>query len=174
MTVGHPACAVHNCHVPLLNQRHRFCPQHVHLDKECAVKGCHAPVTEGSKVCGHAVHKNVEKHYFARGQAMFQLHRRLDRARMAAAGDVDLTNLDEDEEEFIIDAEGNILHGLNDQPAACPDKDIQGGKITVQFSRGRTHNEQIIVCPCGVIIARVTFYGAEAVTSVIVCLLPCV
>jgi hypothetical protein len=29
------------------------------------------------------------------------------------------------------------------------------------------HNEQVIVAPCGMIIARETFYGAEGVASVI-------
>ena len=41
-------------------------------------------------------------------------------------------------------------------------------KVRAQFGRRRTHNEQIIVAPCGVIIARATFYGAEAVSSVAV------
>jgi hypothetical protein len=41
-------------------------------------------------------------------------------------------------------------------------------RIRAQFGRKRTHNEQIIVAPCGIIIARETFYGAEGVGSVIV------
>jgi hypothetical protein len=47
----------------------------------------------------------------------------------------------------------------------------QSGKserIRAQLGRRRTHNEQIIVAPCGIIIARETFYGAEGVGSVIV------
>lgn len=47
----------------------------------------------------------------------------------------------------------------------------QGSKrIRAQFGRKRTHNEQLIVCPCGVIVARTTFYGAEAISAVIVCI----
>jgi hypothetical protein len=42
-------------------------------------------------------------------------------------------------------------------------------QIRAQLGRRRTHNEQIIVAPCGIIIARETFYGAEGVGSVIVC-----
>ena len=40
--------------------------------------------------------------------------------------------------------------------------------IRAQFGRRRTHNEQIVVTPCGVIIGRETFYGAEGVGSVVV------
>jgi len=41
-------------------------------------------------------------------------------------------------------------------------------KIRAQFGRKRTHNEQIIVAPCGMIMARETFYGAEGVATVVV------
>jgi hypothetical protein len=41
-------------------------------------------------------------------------------------------------------------------------------KIRAQFGRKRSHNEQIIVCPCGIILARETFFGAEGVASVVV------
>ena len=41
-------------------------------------------------------------------------------------------------------------------------------QIWAQFGQRRTHNEQIIVMPCGIIIAQETFYGAEGVGSVVV------
>ena len=41
-------------------------------------------------------------------------------------------------------------------------------KIRAQFGRSRTHNEQILVAPCGMIIARETFYHAESITAVVV------
>ena len=34
------------------------------------------------------------------------------------------------------------------------------------FGRRRTHNEQLIVCCCGVIAARTTMFGAEAISGV--------
>jgi len=40
-------------------------------------------------------------------------------------------------------------------------------KIRAQFGRTRTHNEQILVAPCGMIIARETFYFSEAIPSVV-------
>ena len=42
-------------------------------------------------------------------------------------------------------------------------------KIHARFGRMWTHNEQILVAPCGVIIARETFYNAESIPTVVVC-----
>ena len=53
--------------------------------------------------------------------------------------------------------------GARQSSASAP-----GTKVRAQFGRKRTHNEEIIVAPCGVIIARATFYGAEAISSVAV------
>jgi hypothetical protein len=36
------------------------------------------------------------------------------------------------------------------------------------LARSRTHNEQTLMFPCGVAIARATFYNAEAVSNVLV------
>jgi hypothetical protein len=38
-------------------------------------------------------------------------------------------------------------------------------KIRIRLGRSYTHNEQLLVCPCGIILARETFYGAEALSS---------
>lgn len=39
-------------------------------------------------------------------------------------------------------------------------------KISGVFSRRWTHNEQLMVRPCGIVIARATFFGSEAVSAV--------
>lgn len=53
------------------------------------------------------------------------------------------------------------------EPAASiPGKKTK--KIRARFGRTRTHTEQILVAPCGMIIARETFYFAEAIPSVVV------
>ena len=41
-------------------------------------------------------------------------------------------------------------------------------KICAQFGHTCTHTEQILIAPCGIIIARETFYFAEAIPSVVV------
>lgn len=52
----------------------------------------------------------------------------------------------------------------------CPSKSANGNaKVTkAQFGRRRTHNEQTLVRPCGVIFARATMFGAEAVSNFLV------
>ena len=44
-------------------------------------------------------------------------------------------------------------------------------RCRAQFGRKRTHNEQILVCPCGFIVSRATFFNAEAISSLAVRLL---
>lgn len=39
-------------------------------------------------------------------------------------------------------------------------------KVTAVFRRSFTHNEQLLVRPCGVIISRCTMYQSEAVSGV--------
>jgi hypothetical protein len=107
-----------------------------------------------------------------RGQSRFQLQERLTRARVAHPNDSlgkevanisELADVDEDNEEFelltgqMTSTQANHTSGLS-----------QKKKVRAQFGRKRTHNEQIIVAPCGMIMARETFFGAEAVSSVVV------
>jgi hypothetical protein len=46
-------------------------------------------------------------------------------------------------------------------------------KLKAYFRRRRTHNEQIIVRPCGIIISCATFFGSKAILAVHVCILFC-
>jgi hypothetical protein len=54
--------------------------------------------------------------------------------------------------------------------AACS-SEPKAGKRTIRalFGRRRTHNEQIMVHPCGVIVARQTFFGLETTPQTVVC-----
>jgi CxC6 like cysteine cluster associated with KDZ transposases len=55
-------------------------------------------------------------------------------------------------------------------PVPCPSKSPAGNQPTFKalFGRRRTHNEQTLVRPCGVIFARATMFGAEAVSNFLV------
>jgi hypothetical protein len=55
-------------------------------------------------------------------------------------------------------------------PVPCPSKSPAGNQPTFKalFGRRRTHNEQTLVQPCGVIFARATMFGAEAVSNFLV------
>ena len=165
VTVGCCCCGVHNCQVPLSSNHDRFCADHKGRNLVCAIVGCERPVLEGRLTCADNKHQAVEHVHRERGQARFQLKERLQRARIAHPNDSDVSDValvDEDngeEEEFVV-ASGTAL------PAEA--SQVKEGRVHAQFGRKRTHNEQIIVAPCGMIIARETFYGAEAVSSVIV------
>ena len=159
VTVGCPCCAVHNCKIPLESNRHRYCPQDAYRNTICAVVGCNSPIMTDSRMCSQPAHQEVERVHRERGQARFQLKERLQHALVAHPNDAiaeegtDVADVDGEVEDFEI--------GGSEQSA-------KKERIRAQLGRRRTHNEQIIVAPCGMIIARETFYGAEGVGSVIV------
>ncbi|KAI0078361.1 hypothetical protein K474DRAFT_1641748 [Panus rudis PR-1116 ss-1] len=123
ITIGHPCCSVHNCHIPLASTRHRFCPTHEDRRNTCCVDRCEHPAVQPGLVCDDPLHQEIQQRRNEREDA---------------------------------------------GPVACPNKPLEGNRrITARFGRRRTHNELIIVAPCGTIISRATCYGAEAVSSVV-------
>lgn len=53
------------------------------------------------------------------------------------------------------------------EESLCPEKSsIDKPKLFARFGRRRTHNEQLLVHPCEVILSRATFYGSEAINAV--------
>ncbi|KAI0683441.1 hypothetical protein BC835DRAFT_1295834, partial [Cytidiella melzeri] len=170
INIGHPCCSVHNCHIPLASQRHRFCPTHAAQNQICTITSCDSPVTPGSHVFQNPSHVNIQHHHVERGQARFQLQHCLQHTRAtmpdSMPGDAD-ASLDIGKEDFNLDGQGRVVPEEADPPV-CPSKpSARNKRVRAQFGHKRTHNEQqIIVAPCGVIIARTTFYGANAVSSV--------
>lgn len=117
-------------------------------------------------VCDDPIHQEIERRHRVRTQARTR-HPAVDRPDGSEDGPA-LFSLD-GEELFDIDADDRIV-AEDVGPAAHPLHPRGGCKhIRVQFGRRRTHNEQLIVTPCGLIIARTTFFGSEAVSSVRVC-----
>ncbi|KAG2355186.1 hypothetical protein BDR07DRAFT_1543642 [Suillus spraguei] len=147
VTVGHPCCGIHNCHEPLANNCDRFCTDHLltHLHI-CAIVNCERSVTPLTRTCNDPTHQAIEKAYTQCGQARFQLQERLQRAYVAVpmnsdTSDVTIADLEADdplEEEF---------------------------EVPVVVGEGSV--ETLIIVPCGMILARETFYGAEGVISVV-------
>ncbi|KZO90569.1 hypothetical protein CALVIDRAFT_490265 [Calocera viscosa TUFC12733] len=61
----------------------------------------------------------------------------------------------------------HLYNLLKEADILCDGKQILGNNtLKAQLGRAWTHNEQLIVRPCGIIVARATFYGAEAISSV--------
>lgn len=93
---------------------------------------------------------------------MFQLRARLAKLRVKTVdlpepdSLIDSGSEDEDEPQSEVEPPSS-------PPAASPAK----AKVPkVQLSRRWTHNEQLFVRCCGIIIARATFYGSEAISGV--------
>jgi hypothetical protein len=66
-----------------------------------------------------------------------------------------------------VEGRGNTSHNGSDTMEGV---EVEAGqevpepkKLCAQFGRKRTHNEQIMVAPCGIILSWATFFGAEAV-----------
>jgi len=185
VTVGHPCCAVHNCKNPLSNNRHCYCDTHLTKAEQCMIVACQQLAAHGKKTCNIPEHTEVKRIHNERGQAWFQLQEQLQQARIAHpkdaigmlswflsqnpllislpgevfSGNSEVADMDGDEKEFGV-VNGHVLPG-----AVAPSSQR---KLQAQFGWKRTHNEQIIVAPCGIILARETFYGAEAVATVMV------
>lgn len=170
VTIGHPCCGLANCKNPLQNNHDRFCPEHQYLSRVCAITGCSLPVVGGKKTCSLAEHRAVEDVHELRGQARFQLQERLHRAQLAHPTEAIPTDGATAPSELVDDTGIEETYELNSsgQPIPAPAETSGRRGLKARFGRKRTHNEQLFVAPCGMIIARETFYNAEAIYSVIV------
>jgi hypothetical protein len=184
ITIGHPCCAVQDCPEPLPHVKKRFCQLHSHLDSICVVTTCAAIAEPEFCTCADPEHRKIETYYNQQGKAMFQLKHRLERAKISqthdslSSGDNDnnLPDLvpapdsDNDNQDDL--GEGSGVQGddddaLIDSDGACDGKPDGGNKSTrARFGRRRTHNEELCVGSCGVILGRATFYGSEAPNGV--------
>jgi hypothetical protein len=169
VTIGHPCCGILHCPIPLSNNRHRYCPDHDGYHRICAIEGCSEPVASRSSsdepermTCNIPNHAALENRHKQRGTAFFQLRGKLQRAHVAHPVDSDAAQPTAEEVEEL-----ELNDGDND--AACPSKPETGNrKLRALFGRRRTHNEQIMVRPCGIIIARQTFFGSETTPQTVV------
>ncbi|KDR68401.1 hypothetical protein GALMADRAFT_231368 [Galerina marginata CBS 339.88] len=88
-------------------------------------------------------------------------------ANAATASILEGSGADEDED-IVLDANGDeLLPDLVDDADTCDGKPEAGNRtIKARFGRRRTHNEQLCVGSCGVILGRATFFGSEAPNGV--------
>jgi hypothetical protein len=155
-SIGRPCCKVHNCTHPLINNRKHFCHMHHATEsKKCVITDCSAPVEDGFRTCSNPVHREMENHRNARGQAFFQLQQRLKRFSIGQVVNsfTDHTEIGDNDDD-------------DDESEDTPKSDEGNRKPKARFGRRRTHNEQLVVCCCGVIAARATIFGAEAISGV--------
>jgi hypothetical protein len=189
VTLGHPCCAMPHCQEELQNNRHRFCKTHFDEHNNCAVIGCLNHVEKGSKMCSNPEHAKIESLRKEKNKAAFQLKASLQQSQVAHPNDSlssDPITLPDAETEGEADEwfevkDGNVeifsasyhgFTGVGDESidaAVCPSKSPTGNrKVKTRLSRQRTHNEQTIIRPCGVIVAWATMNTAEAVSNTLV------
>ncbi|KAF8811761.1 hypothetical protein BYT27DRAFT_7231609 [Phlegmacium glaucopus] len=186
ISMGRPCCGVFRCIEPLQNNQHRFCTIHFDQHEICAVIGCNHPVSDESKTCSDRFHREMEKKNKERGTAAFTLKERLKHAQISHPQDsltisehIPAHDVQEHVEWFEINQNrvdifneknpGSV--GVVEDSDPCSTKSAVGNrKFKAQFGRRRTHNEQTLVRPCGIIFARATFYGAEAVSNFLIML----
>ena len=168
VSIGRPACMKHDCMNTLNSVKDHYCPEHLMLNRLCVVTTCSSPVEEDHHTCAIPEHRKLEDYNAMQNKAMFQLKHQLAHLKtsqpQSSFGDSDLiaplkatlTN-----EEVLIDKNG-----------ICDGK-LASGNTTVQarFGRRKTHNEELCVASCGVILGRATFYGSEAPNSILVTIL---
>lgn len=150
ITIGHPCCGVLHCDTALASNRHRFCPNHAHRNRVCAVEGCEivADFQAGYMTCEDPNHRLLETNHKKRDKAMFQL-----RTRVARPGVSNPENAFE--AEVTAEAFEELEVPSTSDTAPCPASKNPSGnrKIRALFGRRKTHNQQIIVRPCGIIVA---------------------
>ncbi|KAF5345361.1 hypothetical protein D9758_008449 [Tetrapyrgos nigripes] len=149
ITIGHPCCAVHDCQVPLASHADRFCSVHMmSIGKKCAVVDCNVDHDKGFQTCNE--HRPLEESYYIRGQAFFQLKARLKKAGVAVPDNS-------------VSLEAQVTH----EEEECEGKSEMGNrKLKALFGQCHTHNEQLAMRTCGVVMSRATFFGSEAVSGV--------
>lgn len=184
--MGRPCCGIFACTKNLENNRHRFCSDHYDKHNECAIKGCDAPVSSAtSKTCADEEHKKIEQKYVEKGSSIFLFKERSrkwqDHNNLTEESSAD-PNIDHDDLEWYEVNQQGCIHvealqnpgniGVDDdsvEPEKCPEKTATGNRVfKAQFGRRRTSDEQFLIRPCGIIYARATMYGTEAVSNVLV------
>ncbi|KAK7034782.1 hypothetical protein VNI00_012189 [Paramarasmius palmivorus] len=162
------ACGVPKCEEVLENRRDFFCQKHASLKKECRIVGCSNPVRPGYRTCQIPRHVEAEeKVRRVDGQAAFVLKRRYEtwthsgESQEGGSEDQVGEEIDTASPEFRRAVGGVGVHG-----EAGVREDDPEGAIHGLFFRRMTHNEQAIIAPCGVFIARRTFNHHEAFSLV--------
>lgn len=158
--------------VEYLNRVHdRYCQNHQdQLSNQCIAQPCIAPRLPKKEHCGNLDHIEAYKMHKHRRHANFTLARSTNRPGAKLPSDPSvhqnswtaaLENLDT----IFLQNEGDREHEMARDGGEAASKK----KNRICLSHCRTHNDQLIVGCCGMIIARTTFYHAESVSAVKVC-----
>ncbi|PIL28517.1 hypothetical protein GSI_08555 [Ganoderma sinense ZZ0214-1] len=159
--IGHPRCQVYHCTERLRSPRDRHCPTHRALDTVCAIVGCEEPCTDGKRTCSEPDHRSVEEDRQRQGHALFELRRRLEARHMASS----IRGLTAEDARMLDDDDTDMDEPPTSSNVAGKEPKSRQAKVKTTLTRRWTHNEQLLVRPCGVIVSRCTFFEAESLPN---------
>ncbi|KAF9538564.1 hypothetical protein CPC08DRAFT_824622 [Agrocybe pediades] len=162
ISLGRPCCKVHNCKAPLPTNRAHFCVEHEEHKAMCVIAGCSSKNETGFQTCAEPAHRSIETHRKERGKAFFQLSARLKNQFNSTQLANSLATKDDD----VPDMEDENYSNPNTHGSDTRKSESGNRPRKTNFARRRTHNEQLVVACCGVILGRATMYGAEAISGV--------
>ena len=180
VTVGHPRCKVDLCTNRLRSPRDRFCVEHTSRNDVCAIHECDLPATPGRRTCSTPAHQQYEDQRREDGQAIFRLKNRLhNRAMTSIIHGLSGDHLEESVEANPRPTDDTDLfdevvlpsNALGQHTSRIPLDPISNGsgttatKMKNALGRRYTHNEQLMVRCCGVILAQATFFEAESMSN---------
>lgn len=146
------------------------------------------PKVSKKKTCSLLIHQQIEAKHQQRSTGSFLYKQRLQHAQISQPVDsfsgsrrVQEQDIQEDFESYLVSGQQVAMNSIKNpgtvgaaddaaEPTEpCPSKSAHGNQtLKAQFGRRRTHNEQTLVRPCGIIFARATMFGAEAVSNFLV------
>ena len=159
--VGHPRCQVYHCTRGLRSPRDRHCEAHRNLDTVCAIAGCKEACTDGKRTCSAPNHRSVEEERRQRGRALVELKRRLEARNVASS----IRALPEKESTFAVLDDPDLDDPPETSNVAGKASKTQRCQPKTTLTCRWTHNEQLLVRPCGVIVSRATFFEAESLPN---------
>ena len=132
-------------------------------ERRCAVMDCVCEVNGRHQTCTISEHRALETRGVESHMAMFQLRHRLERLKIYHSPDEVVAVGNDASSSFVL---GEMVEVESD---AHPSKPDTGNiKIRAHFGRRRTHNEELCVATCDVILGQATMYGSEGPNGVCV------
>ncbi|KAH9823869.1 hypothetical protein DFH28DRAFT_1161758 [Melampsora americana] len=154
------------CTKRLVNINDRFCADHFRsLGRRCRAQPCCEESLPNSHTCANPDHIKAWDAFSNRTKGNFSLTAILNRPGSNLPSDPTV-HLDSNTAQF------NDLESVqqSDESNRAHESARDGGESQAcgkyVLTRSRTHNDQLIVTCCGIILARKTFYNAESVSAV--------
>ncbi|KAF8585415.1 hypothetical protein K439DRAFT_1646619 [Ramaria rubella] len=168
ITIGHPCCGIHDCKVPLANvSQDIYCPTHLGYESKCVVTTCGSALEACFLTCEVTSHRALERAYQEKGSAFVQMHEKIQTQGGGGQGSQGAAGGTGKGPNDAIMLEGDATGASDVSVTASDEKAPQGNRcMQVQFCQRHTHNEQLIIRPCGVIVSRAILFSLEAVSAV--------